>query len=212
MLFVVVVLILTVLVSAEPYPSEALRADLSVQLNLSDRQLQMWFCHRRLKDRKSSTPTKRQRKESTTPSAADLVAGNEHNSFPHELDSRRTGGGVTVVRRFNEPSPSEVRAIGYVEAQLGERLRDDGPILGMEFDPLPPGAFGTPIGICFLSSSICCSISKIDFYFIFFFAEMPSHRKAATRPAYETNLYVKPVKVTSLHYFCCLIYLCFETN
>ncbi|XP_018483497.2 homeobox-DDT domain protein RLT2 isoform X2 [Raphanus sativus] len=166
---------------AEPYPSEALRADLSVQLNLSDRQLQMWFCHRRLKDRKSSTPTKRQRKESTTPSAAesskqataaapavnaaDLVAGNEHNSFPHEIDSRRTGGGgVTVVRRFNEPSPSEVRAIGYVEAQLGERLRDDGPILGMEFDPLPPGAFGTPI-------------------------EMPSHRKAATRPAYETNLY-----------------------
>ncbi|KAJ0262642.1 Homeobox-DDT domain protein RLT2 [Hirschfeldia incana] len=178
---------------AEPYPSEALRADLSVQLNLSDRQLQMWFCHRRLKDRKSSTPTKRQRKESSTPSsaaesskqaaaaavnAADFAAGNEHNSFPHELDSRRTSrgsgsGGVTVVRRFNEPSPSEVRAIGYVEAQLGERLREDGPILGMEFDPLPPGAFGTPI-------------------------EMPSHRKAATRPAFETNLYVrsdvKPVK------------------
>ncbi|XP_013597849.1 PREDICTED: uncharacterized protein LOC106305959 [Brassica oleracea var. oleracea] len=172
---------------AEPYPSEALRADLSVQLNLSDRQLQMWFCHRRLKDRKSSTPTKRQRKESTPSAAesskqaaavnaADLVAGNEHNSFPHELDSRRTargGGGVTVVRRFNEPSPSEVRAIGYVEAQLGERLREDGPILGMEFDPLPPGAFGTPI-------------------------EMPTHRKAATRPAFETNLYVrsdvKPLK------------------
>ncbi|KAG2262034.1 hypothetical protein Bca52824_069113 [Brassica carinata] len=166
---------------AEPYPSEAIRADLSVQLNLSDRQLQMWFCHRRLKDRKSSTPTKRQRKESTPSSvaesskqaaavnAADLVAGNEHNSYPHELRTARGGGGVTVVRRFNEPSPSEVRAIGYVEAQLGERLRDDGPILGMEFDPLPPGAFGTPI-------------------------EMPSHRKAATRPAFETNLYVKPVK------------------
>ncbi|CAH8337883.1 unnamed protein product [Eruca vesicaria subsp. sativa] len=163
---------------AEPYPSEAIRADLSVQLNLSDRQLQMWFCHRRLKDRKSSTPTKRQRKESTPSAAesskqavnaADLVAGIEHNSF----DSRRTarggggGGGVTVVRRFNEPSPAEVRAVGYVEAQLGERLRDDGPILGMEFDPLPPGAFGTPI-------------------------EMPSHRKAATRPAFETNLYVRP--------------------
>ena len=155
--------------AAEPYPSEALRADLSVQLNLSDRQLQMWFCHRRLKDRKSSTPTKRQRKESTPSSAAesskqaaavnaaDLVAGNELNSF----DSRRTargggGGGVTVVRRFNEPSPSEVRAIGYVEAQLGERLREDGPILGMEFDPLPPGAFGTPIGIYASSDHFNC--------------------------------------------------------
>jgi hypothetical protein len=33
-----------------------------------------------------------------------------------------------------------------VEAQLGEPLREDGPILGMEFDPLPPDAFGTPIG------------------------------------------------------------------
>ncbi|CAE6221296.1 unnamed protein product [Arabidopsis arenosa] len=168
--------------AAEPYPSEAIRADLSVKLNLSDRQLQMWFCHRRLKDRKSTTPSKRQRKELVTPTAVeslkpavnvgDLVAGNE-------LDSRRaarggggSGGGVTVVRRFNEPSSAEVRAIGYVEAQLGERLRDNGPILGMEFDPLPPGAFGMPI-------------------------EMPSHRKA-TRQAFETNIYVrsdvKPIK------------------
>ncbi|ESQ44585.1 hypothetical protein EUTSA_v10003131mg [Eutrema salsugineum] len=174
--------------AAEPYPSEAIRADLSVKLNLSDRQLQMWFCHRRLKDRKSTTPSKRQRKEPPASSTAvessipavnagDLVAGNEHNSFGHELDSRRTprgggGGGLTVVRRFSEPSSAEVRAVGYVEAQLGERLRDNGPILGMEFDPLPPGAFGMPI-------------------------ELPSHRKAA-RQAFETNIYVrsdvKPVK------------------
>ncbi|XP_021761227.1 homeobox-DDT domain protein RLT2-like [Chenopodium quinoa] len=34
------------------YPSEALRAELSVKLGLTDRNLQMWFCHRRLKDRK----------------------------------------------------------------------------------------------------------------------------------------------------------------
>lgn len=34
------------------YPAEAVRAELSTQLNLSDKQLQMWFCHRRLKDRK----------------------------------------------------------------------------------------------------------------------------------------------------------------
>ncbi|KAE7998345.1 hypothetical protein FH972_002900 [Carpinus fangiana] len=36
----------------EAYPSEALRAELSMKLGLSDWQLQMWFCHRRLKDRK----------------------------------------------------------------------------------------------------------------------------------------------------------------
>lgn len=34
------------------YPSETVRNDLSAQLNLTDKQLQMWFCHRRLKDRK----------------------------------------------------------------------------------------------------------------------------------------------------------------
>nr|CAD1826641.1 unnamed protein product [Ananas comosus var. bracteatus] len=36
----------------ESYPSEALRAELSAKIGLSDRQLQMWFFHRRLKDRK----------------------------------------------------------------------------------------------------------------------------------------------------------------
>jgi len=41
----------------------------------------------------------------------------------------------------------ENRAIACVEAQLGEPLREDGPILGVEFDPLPPDAFGAPLGI-----------------------------------------------------------------
>ncbi|KAG8069439.1 hypothetical protein GUJ93_ZPchr0005g15579 [Zizania palustris] len=35
----------------DPYPNETVRAELSVKLGLTDRQLQMWFCHRRLKDR-----------------------------------------------------------------------------------------------------------------------------------------------------------------
>ena len=39
-------------VADDRYPAEAVRAELSSQLNLSDKQLQMWFCHRRLKDRK----------------------------------------------------------------------------------------------------------------------------------------------------------------
>lgn len=36
---------------------------------------------------------------------------------------------------------AEATAIAAVEAQLGEPLREDGPPLGVEFDPLPPGAF-----------------------------------------------------------------------
>ncbi|KAA8542946.1 hypothetical protein F0562_024098 [Nyssa sinensis] len=64
--------------SVETYPSESLRADLSVKLRLSDRYLRMWFCHRRLKNRKA-LPVKRPRKD-TSPAAAvasSSVAGDE---------------------------------------------------------------------------------------------------------------------------------------
>ena len=38
----------------------------------------------------------------------------------------------------------------HVEKKLGHPLRADGPILGVEFKPLPPGAFGAPLGIVIL--------------------------------------------------------------
>ncbi|KAA8526340.1 hypothetical protein F0562_008457 [Nyssa sinensis] len=157
----------------EMYPSETLRAELSAKLGLSDRQLQMWFCHRRLKDRKL-TPVKMLQKDASPAGAVasssfvgdEMVVGevgSEHASgsspFGH-LDSRqqrvvpragtalaRIGAATPAIKRYYEPPQaiSELRAIAFVEAQLGEPLRDDGPVLGMEFDPLPPGAFGAPI-------------------------------------------------------------------
>uniref|UniRef100_A0A5B7A597 Homeobox-DDT domain protein RLT2 n=1 Tax=Davidia involucrata TaxID=16924 RepID=A0A5B7A597_DAVIN len=162
--------------AVETYPSESLRAELSAKLGLSDRQLQMWFCHRRLKDRKAR-PVKRPRKDASPAAAVasssvvgdEMVvgeAGNEHGSgsgsgsspFGH-VDSQqrvvprvgtavaRIGADMPAIKRYYEPPQaiSELRAIAFVEAQLGEPLREDGPILGMEFDPLPPGAFGAPI-------------------------------------------------------------------
>ncbi|XP_065874939.1 homeobox-DDT domain protein RLT2 [Euphorbia lathyris] len=165
--------------AVETYPSEALRAELSAQLALSDRQLQMWFCHRRLKDRmkdRKQAEGKRQPKDSPTPSTIPgaeetgpaTEVGNEHLSiaasssspFGHGIDPRRPvvhrtpgvavariGTDMSVMKRYYEPQQSvaELRAIATVEAQLGEPLREDGPILGMEFDPLPPDAFGAPI-------------------------------------------------------------------
>lgn len=160
----------------ETYPSEALRAELSVKLGLTDRQLQMWFCHRRLKDRKPSAE-KRQKKSALTSAVAEFSGGVVHEKVVSNADvanDSRSGlnlfgnmeqqqqqrvahkAGTAVpristempsMRRFYEPplAISEQRAIKFVEAQLGEPLREDGPILGMEFDPLPPGAFGTPI-------------------------------------------------------------------
>ncbi|XP_074284873.1 homeobox-DDT domain protein RLT2 [Silene latifolia] len=170
----------------ETYPSEALRADLSTQLGLTDRQLQMWFCHRRLKDRKGTSGSGKKSKKVETatpvmvnvatggtpslplppPTAKDEMLGGEFGiehvsgsgsgSSPYgHGESRRNYGvhpGVAVPRlsgpgRHPEPSQSvvELRAIAFVEAQLGEQLREDGPALGMEFDPLPPGAFGAPM-------------------------------------------------------------------
>ncbi|CAK7322695.1 unnamed protein product [Dovyalis caffra] len=157
--------------AVDTYPSEAVRAELSVQLGLSDRQLQMWFCHRRLKDRKAPS-VKRPHKESPSPAGMPggggmgvvTEVGNEHGSgsspFGLAVDPRRAVGrptGVAVPRisadvqamkRYYEPQQSiaELRVIAFVEAQLGEPLREDGPILGMEFDSLPPDAFGAPIG------------------------------------------------------------------
>ncbi|KAL6615773.1 hypothetical protein ACP70R_038043 [Stipagrostis hirtigluma subsp. patula] len=172
--------------AAEQYPSEALRTELSVKIGLSDRQLQMWFCHRRLKDRKP--PSKRQRRDEEA-SAAPMIppppvlplpavplASSEHmvgTAMPydeplHPAHSRRGAGRSSAVprismpdmgRRYYEPPPvmlpppvasvqltqSELRVINSVESQLGEPLREDGPVLGIEFDPLPPGAFGAPI-------------------------------------------------------------------
>ncbi|KAB2079221.1 hypothetical protein ES319_A06G217500v1 [Gossypium barbadense] len=145
----------------ETYPSEATRAELSEKLGLTDRQLQMWFCHRRLKEKKD-TPTKKPRKVAALPPESpidelragpgpDYGSGSGSGSSPN-MDTRKLGGSssrgmtedVQTVRRYYESQQSimELRAIACVEAQLGEPLRDDGPMLGMEFDPLPPDAFG----------------------------------------------------------------------
>ncbi|KAM6548877.1 hypothetical protein CsatB_020553 [Cannabis sativa] len=157
--------------AAEAYPSESLRAELSVKLGLSDRQLQMWFCHRRLKDKKA-TPAKRLRGQESSPArraGEDEVAvgglGNEHapgsgSRHGHVAEPRRgaprhwAGGSrpggsemQVMAKRYYESQQTiaELRAIAFVEAQLGEPLREDGPILGMDFDTLPPDAFGAPI-------------------------------------------------------------------
>lgn len=128
-----------------------------MQLGLSDRQLQMWFCHRRLKDRKAP-PAKRQPKDSQSPARPTPAGENElaGSEFVRGVAVQRIGADVAAMKRYSEmslpppPPPqqsiAELRAIAFVEAQLGEPLREDGPILGVEFDPLPPDAFGRPLG------------------------------------------------------------------
>lgn len=174
----------------EKYPSEAIRARLSIQLGLSNRQLKMWFCHRRLKERKSkeedeepgsSDKSPQQVKETPTHrgSTAVLPSPMYRGStavFPLKKEEQLSGGSchsqddsawkfrrrpeAIVEKEFdsakrkrsrqtasNSVDPwrvSERQAIASVEAQLGEPLRWDSPCLGIEFDPLPPGAFSSP--------------------------------------------------------------------
>ncbi|KAJ0985990.1 hypothetical protein J5N97_004346 [Dioscorea zingiberensis] len=163
--------------AVDMYPSEALRAELSEKIGLSDRQLQMWFCHRRLKDRKYP-PVKKSRKDDGTPpplhvAEGEMVMGSASGSgsSPNPFVEPRNGAAtkaaaarivsdvpaVNLGRRYYDSMPlrpsslppqlsaAEMRVIASVEAQLGEPLRENGPILGVEFDPLPPGAFGEPI-------------------------------------------------------------------
>lgn len=185
----------------ETYPSESIRAELSEKLGLTDRQLQMWFCHRRLKDKKE--PAKKPRKVAPTlpdspidelrvvaEPGSDYASGSGSGSSPfgdvglRNVVPRSVGDDMPVMRRYYEPPRSvlELRAIACVESQLGEPLREDGPILGIEFDPLPPDAFGAPIGMAdiylfiyyikplFLKFSTTCMTFYCLFYIrIFFF-------------------------------------------
>lgn len=182
--------------AADNYPPEHVRSQLSERLKLSDRQLQMWFCHRRLKDKKEREKEKERetekekekekerekekekqpKKEKAKPAPAlpppppppppplaapahsvSLMPTATKTNFYDDYDARKRpplklnceGGGGW--KKKSQPQnlqlhPTELlRAIAAVEAQLGEPLREDGPILGVEFDQLPPGAFGSPI-------------------------------------------------------------------
>ncbi|CAI9760178.1 unnamed protein product [Fraxinus pennsylvanica] len=147
----------------EMYPSEATRAELSEKLGLSDRQLQMWFCHRRLKDKKEATgvsamkpctPASVRRKGSMESPKDELMVaeiGRKHGSGSGSRGSGSSssefdnGDDMPTVPIRYPRSIMERRVITCVEGQLGEPLREDGPILGVEFDEVPPGAFGAPL-------------------------------------------------------------------
>ncbi|EPS66985.1 hypothetical protein M569_07791, partial [Genlisea aurea] len=158
--------------ATEAYPSEATRQQLSAKLSLTDRQLQMWFCHRRLKDKKEAGGTDKTDAVTTAIKQRVPLSGATKGlteSFREEQAAVNPGGGhmsgfssgsgsgsgsrsaefdngeaVPVLHPRYHDSPRmimERRIIACVEAQLGEPIRQDGPILGVEFDELPAGAF-----------------------------------------------------------------------
>ncbi|OWM73528.1 hypothetical protein CDL15_Pgr026627 [Punica granatum] len=70
-----------------------------------------------------------------------------HNGINATSDARNifSMGGYKPSGYLKVKCDSENAAITAVRRQLGRLYREDGPPLGIEFDPLPPGAFEFPI-------------------------------------------------------------------
>lgn len=208
------------------YPSEAMKSQLSEELGLTEKQVQGWFCHRRLKDKRlmkeeasnngkqdphngimqdsvngvkqdSSGSGKKsdhqrhsrckevesQRFANAMDYPAAVLASElrDHDLFKVNHDNEDTFAGSSSAsqdrsslqsgnpyeaearrrpfqngkhyefegKRKNRSSymdpyseeDGEHEAITAVREQLGDEYREDGPPLGVEFHPLPPGAF-----------------------------------------------------------------------
>ncbi|KAJ7544813.1 hypothetical protein O6H91_09G094600 [Diphasiastrum complanatum] len=166
----------------DTHPSESLRLELSTKLGLTNRQLQMWFCNRRLKDRKGikdefntstsqskeeqffypkETPTfyeypeavlaseieddalfRRNVRQQVAQESEERISEVERKRSKHEID------GAKLPKKTSQQTVSDLdsRAAAIsILSSWGETFREDGPTLGFEFDPLPPGAFGMPI-------------------------------------------------------------------
>lgn len=217
--------------SEHKYPTEEMKSELADELGLTEKQISGWFCHRRLKDKRSLKVEKCSsgRQERLSGIIQDLGSGfgqdscgsTKHVDYrhvdPREVESRRLydkGHDFPAADLIHENrshytervsgmdntssesssslrdgfSPTEdphivessryvaqdglvaplnskgARHMGYkpsgylkvkgeienaaitaVKRQLGRQYREDGPPLGVEFDPLPPGAFESPI-------------------------------------------------------------------
>ncbi|XP_058107783.1 homeobox-DDT domain protein RLT2 isoform X2 [Magnolia sinica] len=206
------------------YPSESMRAQVALEIGLSEKQISGWFCHRRLKDKKllkeeSYVNGKQDISNGVMPdhgsglrqdSCGSTKPGEYRHLDTREVESRRfytqdypaavlahesrsqhiNGGdydaaddtssgssaasqGRLLPLRYSSRDNSstlmnaegvkgrgymmasrylylqdeiENPAISAVKRQLGRHYREDGPPVGVEFQPLPPGAFDSPIG------------------------------------------------------------------
>lgn len=79
---------------------------------------------------KSSHPQNRKRSD---------VGATEYQAPNGFIPKRRGPSGYLKIKGQAENS-----AITAVKRQLGQHYREDGPPLGIDFDPLPPGAFESP--------------------------------------------------------------------
>nr|GMD91506.1 homeobox-ddt domain protein rlt2 [Ipomoea batatas] len=146
--------------AVERYPSPDLMEELSAKLGLSDQQVNVWFQCRRQKDRERIAIGIPLHKVASTMPMASLIAvgevwgkpvpGSPYGRLMVQQPGVRVpsfGNEGLSTRRYDQfPwTIQHSRAVAAVEKQLGGHFIDNGPVLGFNFDPLPPGAFHTPI-------------------------------------------------------------------
>ncbi|XVE59887.1 hypothetical protein DITRI_Ditri05aG0083200 [Diplodiscus trichospermus] len=209
------------------FPSDEMKAQLAVQIGLTEKQISSWFCHRRLKDKRRDESYANGRQDHSSgviqdrgsglrqDSCGSIKQGDYRNIDPREVESRRICGQefpaadlkyerrshqkpygahmedtssdsssalhdqhfsesgdpydmqisskLTENEAITQINPRSAKRMGYkpsgylkikgeienpaitaVKRQLGRHYREEGPLLGIEFDPLPPGAFEFP--------------------------------------------------------------------
>ncbi|KAH0908337.1 hypothetical protein HID58_031658 [Brassica napus] len=181
------------------YPSEEMKAKIAEEIGLTEKQVSGWFCHRRLKDKRSvkedgnnigsqdrssvvlqdrgsvlrqdscgstkqtdywnpkprevesqrlydddgedSTSSERRSLHKNLVSSKDVESSRYVGHSEHHPQAMRSYGVSKPSGYLKVKGDSENVAITAVKRQLGRQYREDGPPLGVEFDPLPPGAF-----------------------------------------------------------------------
>lgn len=182
------------------YPSEEMKAEIAEEIGLTEKQVSGWFCHRRLKDKRSvkedgnnigsqdrssvvlqdrgsvlrqdscgstkqtdywnpkarevesqrlydddgEDSTSSERRSSlhkNLVSSKDVESSRYVGRSEHHPQAMRSYGVSKPSGYLKVKGDSENVAITAVKRQLGRQYREDGPPLGVEFDPLPPGAF-----------------------------------------------------------------------
>ncbi|CAN8247942.1 unnamed protein product [Cochlearia groenlandica] len=191
------------------YPTEEMKAKLVEETGLTEKQVSGWFCHRRLKDKRSvkedgnnigsqdrSSVVLQDRGSGLRQDSCGSTKQTDYmNTKPRDVESQRLyGGGSYMGNADGDDSTSSDRssslhknlvssrevardvessryiatnvamqrpqvmrskpsgylkvkakvenvAITAVKRQLGRQYQEDGPPLGVEFDPLPPIAF-----------------------------------------------------------------------
>ncbi|XWS71264.1 hypothetical protein CRYUN_Cryun03dG0123400 [Craigia yunnanensis] len=112
--------------SEHRFLSDEMKVRMAVQIGLTEKQISGWFCHRSLKDKRRDDSYANGRQDHSSGVIQDCGSGLRQDSCG------------SVKGEIENP------AITAVKRQLGRHYIEEGPLLGIEFDPLPPGVFEFP--------------------------------------------------------------------